>query len=315
MRLLHLEAAAADWKRRLASVSCAGFMTLWPATHLRAAGVGDESGPVVLEEIMVVAQRREENSQKVPITVDTVSGVDALQRGTSSIQTLSATIPNLTFTTASFATNTYIRGVGDNSASPNNEPSAAVYVDGVYNPAAMALTSFNFNNIEQIEVLKGPQGTLFGRNATAGVIQILTPDPKSDFSGKVDAGYGNYGTIDAGTYVTGGLTKSLSADLSVLYHDQNDGFGHNLTYGTPTFRQKDAAARSKWLYEPSNSTKIHFSADYPGAYNSFGTPTNDNNVQWGAAARVDQDLGELLRGVSITSYRNVSGDLTIDSVI
>jgi iron complex outermembrane receptor protein len=308
-------------------------MSLSPTASLRAAETESGAEAPSLEEVTVHAQRRQENSQTVPITVDTISGVDAMERGTTSIQTLSATIPNLTFTTASFATNTYIRGVGDNSASPNNEPSAAVYVDGVYNPASMALTSFNFNNIEQIEVLKGPQGTLFGRNATAGVIQILTPDPKHQLGGKVDVGYGNFDTINADAYVTGGVTDNLAGDLALLYDNQSDGFGHNLTTGTPTFRNKNGAVRSKWLYEPLDATKIRFTADYSkfdsdgtanqfvpgsfppylGRYNSQGTPTYNNTYQYGASLRIDQDFGELLHGVSITSYRHVYGDQFIDS--
>jgi iron complex outermembrane receptor protein len=290
-------------------------------------------GHLALEEVTVTAQRRKENMQSVPITVDALAGDEAARRGTNSIQTLFATIPNLTFTTSAFATNTYIRGVGDNSASPNNEPSAAVYVDGVYNPSSMAMTPFRLNNIERIEVLKGPQGTLFGRNATAGVIQIITPDPKPEFSARIDVGYGNYATADAHLYLTGGVTENLAADLSALYHNQVDGFGRNLTYDDPTFRQRDIALRSKWLYEPSGTTEIHLTGDYvkfdsdgtcdqfvpqsfgpyPGRYNCFGTPTYNNNVQYGFSVRVDRDFGELLHGVSISSYRSVSGDWSIDA--
>jgi iron complex outermembrane receptor protein len=289
--------------------------------------------PAGLEEITVHAQRREENLQTVPITVDTVSGKEAAARGTTSIWTLVNTIPNLTFTTGGDATNTYIRGVGDNSVSPNNEPSVAVYVDGVYNASSLALTSFNFYNIQQIEVLKGPQGTLFGRNATAGVIQIITPDPKFEFGGKADVGYGNYATYSGDAYVTGGLTDKLAGDLALLYNHQIDGFGRDLTTNTPTDTQRSIAARSKWLYDLSKATKIRFMADYSdydsgglpdqfvsgsyganlGPFNVYGTPTYNDTLSYGASVRVDQDIGEALHGVSISSYRWVSGDKAIDS--
>jgi iron complex outermembrane recepter protein len=219
----------ARWNYLLGSTSFAMLMTLSPATRVLAADSDQAGDAGTLEEITVHAQRRAENLQSVPITVDTVSGVDASARGITSIQTLATTIPNLTFTTALFGTNMYIRGVGDDSASPNNEPSVATYVDGVYYPVALALTTFNFNNIQQIEVLKGPQGTLFGRNSTAGVVQIITPDPKHDFSGKIEGGYGNYDTYSGDAYVTGGLTDKLAADLAVLYDNQIDGFGRDLT--------------------------------------------------------------------------------------
>jgi iron complex outermembrane receptor protein len=329
---------AARWGYLLGVVSCAGSMLSLPAPRLLAAEAEQSAESGTLEEITVTAERRQENLQVVPITVDTVSGVDAAARGTTSIQSLLTVIPNLTFTTASNSTNTYIRGVGDNSASFNNEPSTAVYVDGVYNAQAQALTSFNFNNVQQIEVLKGPQGTLFGRNSTAGVIQILTPDPKQQLGGKLEAGYGNFGTIRANGYVTGGVSDKLAGDLSVLYIDQRDGFGTDLTTGTPTFLQKEIALRSKWLYDLSDATKIRFTADYAnfdsggasdqfvpisaglgnhgpyaGPWNVYGNPFQNDNIQYGAALTLDQDIGSLLHFVSISSYRWVSGYQAIDS--
>ena len=325
---------SAGWIQLLGTVSCTGVIALSAASPVMAADSDAASADAapVLEEVTVHAQRRQESLERVPITVDTISGADAMDRGSTSIQTLAATIPNLTFTTASYATNTYIRGVGDNSASVNNEPSVATYIDGVYNPVAIALTSFNFNNIEQIEVLKGPQGTLFGRNSTAGVIQILTPDPKQEFSGKVEGGYGNYNTINADTYITGGLTPKLAGDLALLYQNQMDGFGHT-SLGTPTFRQRDIAARSKWLYDASDITKVRFTAEYskfvsdgtsdefvPGSFgpyvgpwNTNSTPTLNDTQEWSGALRVDQEINDAIHGVSITSYRQVKGNLVTDS--
>jgi iron complex outermembrane receptor protein len=324
----------------MGTVACAVLMTLTPGTRLLAAdadagaGASADAGEApILEEVTVHAQRRQENLQRVPITVDTVSGADAEARGTNSVQTLTSTIPNLTFTMAGNNTNTYIRGVGDTSASVNNEPSAAVYVDGVYNASAIALTALNFSNIEQIEVLKGPQGTLFGRNATAGVIQILTPDPKHELGGKVDVGWGSYNTTAADVYLTGGVTDKLAGDISVFYDNQNAGFGRDLTTGTPSGRRRDIDARTKWLFEPFETTKIRLTADYgriaadgvtpqfvpgstppyPGRYNYFGFPSLERTQQWGSSLRIDQDVGSWLHAVSISSYRNVSGDSSIDS--
>jgi len=334
LTMKYLHGKTANGIRRLGFVSGAGLLTLASVAPALAAEAERATATATLEEIVVTAERREANLQTVPITVDTVSGDVAAERGTDSIQTLAATIPNLTFTTAAFVTNTYIRGVGDNASSPNNEPSAAVYVDGVYNPAGAVLTSFSFNNIERIEVLKGPQGTLFGRNATAGVIQIITPDPQHDFSGKVDLGYGNFNTVDGGLYVTKGLGDKVAADLSVLYHYIIDGYGHNVTFNVPTFRSRNAAARSKWLFEPTEATKIRFSADYSkfdsdgtsnqfaagsfppylGRNNSQGNPTNNNSKTYSAALRIDHDFASL-HGVSISSFRNVDRDWFIDSDI
>lgn len=300
-----------------------------------------------LAEITVFAQRVAQNLQKVPIVVDTVTAEQAQNRGVTNIQSLFSTIPNLTFATASYGTNTYIRGVGDNSASPNNEPSTAVYIDGVYYAQSQALTSFDFNNIQQIAVLKGPQGTLFGRNSTAGVIQITTPDPQQQLGGRVEAGYGNYDTLNGEGYLTGGLTDKLAANVSVLAMDQMDGFGRDLTNGTPTYLQKNVAIRTKWLYDLSAATQYRLEADYAdfasggtpdqfvpvsaglgptttpkasynhgpfaGWYNVYGNPDHDDNMQYGAALTVDHDFGSVAHGQSISSYRYVTGYQVIDS--
>jgi iron complex outermembrane receptor protein len=119
----------------------------------------------------------------------------------------------------------------------------------------------------------------------------------------------------------------------VLYNNQMDGFGHSLSFDTPTFRQRDVALRSKWLYDPSDTTKVRFTADYskfvsdgtsdefvPGSFgpyagpwNTYSSPTIDDNSEWSGALRVDQEISEAVHGVSITSYREVKGDLVTDS--
>ncbi|HEY4211152.1 MAG TPA: TonB-dependent receptor [Steroidobacteraceae bacterium] len=327
-----------------------GLLALLPATGVLAAEPAADAGGVdQLTEVTVTAQRFAQNLQRVPIVVDTISGEQAIAQGTTNFQGLVAALPNVSFTTGFNATNTYIRGVGDNSASPNNQPSTAVYVDGVYYAQAQALTTFNFNNIERIEVLKGPQGTLFGRNATAGVIQVITPDPKHDVSGKVEGGYGNYATYQANGYLTGGITDKLAADVSLQWIKQNDGFGVDVNTGTPTYRQQAFAVRSKWLYEPTDTTKVRFVYDYeaflsggtpdqyapesvgygpttnpkaaydhqadPGFYNVYGADAYNNNWQWGGALTIDQDIGSALHLTSITSYRQDAGSQALNSAV
>jgi iron complex outermembrane receptor protein len=292
--------------------------------------------PVGLQEITVTAQRRAENSQQVPIAINTVSGADLQDRGAVSVETLSTAIPNLT-STGSFNANMFIRGVGSSSTSPNVEPSVATYVDGVYMPSQFGMSGFAFNNIERLEVLKGPQGTLFGRNATAGVVQIVTPDPKQEFSGNVMLGYGNYDTADGSAYLTGGITDKLAADLSLMYEGERAGYGRNLTYDTNIFTYENTAARSKWLYIPSDVTRVTVALDwsqyhsdgsnnqllpgsyavdgvttYPGEYNAYGTLNLNDYQQYGASVRIDQDIGAV-HGASITAYRNESGQWVVDN--
>ena len=306
-----------------------GSMGLAAGPRVQAAEPPSSDGLVSLEEVTVTAQRREENAQKVPISIDIVSGDDAELRGATNIQTLSATIPNLT-NTGSFYSHTYIRGVGATNGSPNNEPSAATYIDGVYMPSSFALFG-SFNNIERVEVLKGPQGTLFGRNTTGGVVQIITADPKHEFGGQFEVGLANYDTINSQAYVTGGVTDKLAADVSVMYENQGSGWGRNLTRNIEIYKHRNVAARSKWLYTPSEATRINVALDYvtfdfssglamlpgsinpadatityAGRFNAYGDPTVHHAEQRGVSARVDHDFSAV-HGASITAYRHVEG--------
>ncbi len=318
--------------------------TSWAAPiHLAAADVepAGTSEPAAeaatLEEVTVTAERREDNLQRVPIAVTAVSGEDLKLRGADSLQSLSTTVPGFS-TSGSLWVGAYVRGIGSTSASPNNEPSVATYVDGVYNPSSYALTGFAFNNIERLEVLKGPQGTLFGRNATGGVVQIVTADPRQTLGGNVSLGYGKYDTVQASAYLTGGISSNLAADVAVGYDDQDKGFGHNLVTGQGTYMHSNFAARSKWLYTPSDATQVRITLDYskfkndgynnqqlpgslstdgvtgfPGKWNAAGDQDSGNdNSTYGAAARIDHDFGAL-HGTSITAYRNVDAHWRVDN--
>jgi hypothetical protein len=176
-------------------------------TTAPGAAPAAKSAPIVpttqLEEVVVKAQRRSERLQKVPIAVTAVSGSQLAAHGETSVLALTASVPNMSLNQIGTAVTPYIRGVGSNGSNPNDEQSVALYVDGVYIASPIG-NIFDFNNIDQIEVLKGPQGTLFGRNATGGVIQILTKDPSSTPSGQASIGYGNYDTITSSLYATGG---------------------------------------------------------------------------------------------------------------
>lgn len=321
----------AGWVHMLGSASCAALVSMSP-TNVSAA---DPESFVGLETVTVTAQRRAENSQTVPIAISTISGLDAENRGAVTIDTLNATVPGLV-TTGSSGTSIFIRGLGNTSASPNNEPSAATYIDSVYIPSISGLHGYSFNNIERLEVLKGPQGTLFGRNATAGVVQIITPDPKQEFSGKFGLGYANYDTMNAQAYLTGGLSDNLAADLAVIYEDQSEGWGRNLTTGEDMYRQETLAIRSKWLYTPTDATRVTVSLDYsdfwsdsgtqmlpgsfaadgvttyPGRFNAVGDQNENSHEQYGASVKVEHDFGSL-HGVSITAYRNISGYVVLDN--
>lgn len=295
-----------------------------PAQHS-----GDNGGQ--LEEIIVTAQKRSENAQNVPIAVSSVRA-DALDAaGVRSVLDLRVAVPTINLTNSNGYLTSNIRGVGSIGVGPGVENAVSLYIDGVYIASAYA-TALSLNNIEAVDVLKGPQGTLFGRNATGGLVQVTTRTPGSTPSGKFEAGYANYGVVSGSAYLSGGLSDTLFADIAFAGKKQSDGWGKNRTTGADVYKNDgDFSVRSKWLFEPGVGTKITLIGDYsrakgslnaaavrPGTRSAFlaGTPiapdlgydlVNDQPISqtakaWGASLRADQDIGAV-RLTSITALR------------
>jgi iron complex outermembrane recepter protein len=282
-----------------------------------------------LAEVVVTAQRRTENAQTVPIAISAISG-DALAQifGVNNVETLQEAVPGLNISMDTGNTKIFLRGVGTTAVATDN--SAGVYVDGVY-IAAQASSFMNLANIDHVEVDKGPQGTLFGRNATGGVVQIVTKTPSSTPSADLTFGYGNYNTFTLNFYGTSGITPNLAADFAYYYNNQLDSPGLNVTTGTKNiFRQNTEVIRNKWLWTPTDATTVTLALDYtqdrqatgivwsflPGAvgvdnkttYLGFYNTASDLDNQWtdrnyGASLRVEQDFG-WSRLVSITGARD-----------
>ena len=167
-----------------------------------------------LTEIIVTAQRRSENLEVVPIAITALSGADLASAGVGSTADLALVTPGLTVVNIAGIVLPHIRGIGTTAYGAGLENSVSTYVDGVYLASGSA-SLLSLNNVAQIEVLKGPQGTLFGRNATGGLMQIITKDPQSNFNGEANLGYGNFQTVQGNLYVTGPIGPTLDADLAV----------------------------------------------------------------------------------------------------
>lgn len=298
------------------------------------AGETDQSRG--LEDIIVTAQRTSQSLQQVPIAVTAVTAGDLTSRQITNTLTLDVAVPNLTLSQNGVSVTPFLRGVGSNQSNPNDEASVATYIDGVYIPSVTG-NIFNFNNVERIEVLKGPQGTLFGRNATGGVIQIITRDPSHDPLVDASFGYGTYNTLEARAYATTGLGDNLAVDLAFSLDRNGDGYGIDIHRNAEIFKRNQLGIRSKLLWTPGSSTEVRLTGDYSrlhstgsdyqlaqgviGADGVTGYPgvrrTNtdfanrgDNEV-YGASLRVDQDLG-FARLASISGYRHVVGEFHLD---
>lgn len=307
--------------------------TTTPGTSTPTAAESDSG----IEEIIVTAQKRTENLQDVPISITAITARTLERSGITGINAIAQLTPALNFTSPVSQLSPILRGVGTAAAAIGNSASVATYVDGVYIPA-MSGSLFEFNNIERIEVLKGPQGTLFGRNSTGGVINVVTKDPSFDSQLHLKAGYGNYNTVEGSVYGSTSLGTNVAVDVAGFYRNQGRGWSFNQATGQRIAKQGDFLIRSKLLLTPSENTRIVLAGDYAytapanaalnvPAYNALtigGVPAparfwdvNQNFYipakarQGGGSLTIDQDLGDVkLR--SITAYRKNSGFNIID---
>ena len=220
-----------------------------------------EANGGAIQDIVVTAQKRSERLQNVPIAITALSSDALASKGLASTIDITAATPGLNFTEVAGQASPRIRGVGTTNTFGGNENSIATYVDGVYYASSNS-TILSLNNIDQVAVLKGPQGTLFGRNATGGLIQITTLDPTHEFSGKASATYGNLKTVAVSIYLTGGLTERISGNLAVNYDNQMEGFGRNLFNGRDVNKTRDLSIRAKLKFDLGAATTLMLSADY-----------------------------------------------------
>ena len=330
----------------LAAVLGIGLSSPALAQSQPAAAAEPESGDTAteeqtgLEEITVTAQKRAQNIQQVPIVVNSISGELARARGIDATTDLPTIAPGLQFNRTTFAGLAFMRGVGGTSSAAGQEGPVAFYLDDVY---LYSLTGnmFELNNIERVEVLSGPQGTLFGRNALGGVIQIITKEPRDEPSIDARVGYGNYDTFRADFYATGGLAPNLAADIAMIYAHQGDGFGRNLVTGKDVFKTSDFSARTKLLWSPSNDTSLQLSLLFdrhksdtgvatrllPGSLGRDGITTapadfydvtqnlqsGSVSKQWTGSARLLHDFGGVnLKNVVAYQHNRVDGCNDID---
>ncbi len=215
-----------------------------------------------LGEVTITSRRREETAQSVPIPITVVRGVTIEDQGAFNVNRLKELVPTVQFY-ASNARNTTlnIRGLGSTFGLTNDgiDPGVSFYVDGVYY-ARPAATALDFIDIDQVEVLRGPQGTLFGKNTTAGAFNVTSRTPSFSPDANFELSYGNYGYIQAKASLSGPISKKLAARVS-FSGTQRDGLLYNPRTQLNINDINNIGVRGQLLYVPSDKIRFTFIAD------------------------------------------------------
>ncbi len=214
-------------------------------------------------EIVVTATKRDQTLQDVPVAVS-VTTADTLERAQiRDIKDLGSVVPSLRVGQLQSAANTnfFIRGFGNGANNAGIEPSVGVFIDGVYRSRSAAQIG-DFPDVERIEVLRGPQSTLFGKNASAGVISIVTEKPQFDLGGNVEATYGNYDAVTLKGVVTGPLSETVAASLSGGFN-KRDGYNRDEGPAGGTTNERNRwFMRGQLLFEPTKDLSVRIIGDY-----------------------------------------------------
>ena len=215
----------------------------------------------LIEEVVVTSQKRSENLQDVPIAVTALTGDSLAASAIDAQSSLPQITPNLQVNSAANFVSPYLRGVGTQYANPGLESSVATYFDDQYLSRASG-NMFSFSDVDHIEVLKGPQGTLYGRNATGGAIRIITKDPTERFEAKLSTTAGNYGRLGGEGLISGEIAPGL-LDRLVIQYDSNDGYVKNLNPDGPKMQDRNQyVIRNKLIWKPADALSIKLTADY-----------------------------------------------------
>jgi len=215
-----------------------------------------------LIEVVVSSRRRIEKVQDVPIAISVITGKQAEQTGAFNVNRIKELVPSVQlYSSNPRNTGINIRSLGSPFGLTNDgiDPGVGFYVDGVYY-ARPAATTLDFIDVEQIEVLRGPQGSLFGKNTTSGAFNITTRKPSFTSGADFEVSYGNYAFLQAKASVTGALTSKIAGRIS-FSGTQRDGLIDNVATGRATNTLNNQGIRGQLLYTPSENTNIIFAAD------------------------------------------------------
>lgn len=275
-----------------------------------AAATADDSAESD-SDIVVTAQRREERLQDIPLAISAFGSGQIARQNIVSLENIAPRVPSVYFGSfGALRPQLYIRGIGTRSFDPGSESSVGVFSDEVY----LGRSSGSFSalrDIERVEVLRGPQGTLYGRNTIGGAINVITRAPSSTFKANAEAGISNYDGYDVSAGIGGPITGDGSLMFRVAgWHAQRDGYVTNLATGNNFQGIDNSGLRGRLTFEPSPALTINLTAEYGhdgdrGAFAGFnqgtgrsaaGAPANPRSVFFAAASRLPlQVVPESLR--------------------
>ncbi|WP_317151570.1 TonB-dependent receptor [Sphingopyxis indica] len=299
-------------------------------------------------EIIVTASKRSQTLQDTPVAVSVATAADLENSAIRDLIDLQSSVPSLRVSQlqSSANTNFVIRGFGNGANNAGIEPSVGVFIDGVYRSRSAAQIG-DLPNVERIEVLRGPQSTLFGKNASAGVISIITQKPQFDFGGSIEASYGNYDAVVVKGDITGPISDTIAFSLGGNFN-RNDGYARDLYLDTDVNDRNRWGVRGQLLFEPSDALSIRLIGDYdkidencciagnvvagptvditdfivggpsvdrenPFSYDVYNNFLSENRIEnYGGSAQIDYDLGNMAL-TSITAYREVRSFANQDS--
>ena len=299
---------------------------------------------MALPEVLVTAERRAENLQSVPIAVSAFdsSAIDRLQIG--DVKDIGENVPNLqtyTLTANASAFQVHMRGASVQNAGLNtSESPVGIYEDGVYR-GRLATANLELTDIERIEVLRGPQGTLYGRNTVAGAVKLISRTPGDEFWANGSIGYGNYETSKIAASIGGPLQEGqLAASGAFVFHNRDEGYFDNRTLGTEPGEYENWAGRAKlhfygsddwdvvatiWgnssdndgyngvPYGPSTVPPSVPGVPAAGFYDTFTSiPDRGQSEQWGTTFDITWDITDAVTLKSITGYTDINDEFNFD---
>ncbi len=337
-------------KYELLAASAIALFTAMPAIAQTTPPTAPAPAPTANEDyssdVIVTATKREQTLQDVPISV-AVTGAETIEKARIvDLISLQSVVPSLKVTQFQSAgqTNFTIRGFGNGNGNDGIESSVGVFIDGVYRSRSAAALD-DLPEIERIEVLRGPQSTLFGKNVSAGAISIITKRPEFEWHGKAEVSVGNYGLINPKGTITGPISDSLAFRLSGSINER-DGYFNNVVTGRDVNDRNRWSIRGDILFQPSADFSLRLIADYNvikevccGAVTVFNGPatqaigligfkindttkTFDRNLVYntnptnrlvgkGISGQIDWSLG-FAKLTSITAYRDQVNQTTLD---